>query len=240
MSKLNLSNVTIIGIDCVNVERLVEAMNVCEKDINFAKSKLLTSLPTKDHRLVKIPHLGSIEAYSDFCIRDLSSYVDTDFVLIVQYDGFILNPSSWSPDFLQYDYIGAPWNINDLMVEKFNIPKKFLGQTLVVNGGFCLRSKRFLEISTRLYNEGKIPVTQPEDVALCVWHKDLFEKEGMKYAPIEIAKRFSIEGKDWVFDRQFGFHGFGWTDIGLWVKNHPEYKLIYEAYGKHWNLPKKA
>lgn len=235
MKKLKLPNVTIIGIDCVNVERLQEAMDVCEKEIEFGASKLLTSLPTDDKRFIKIPHLGSIEAYSDFCIRDLNDYIDTDFVLIVQHDGFILNPSSWSDDFLKYDYIGAPWNVTEWSSSKFKIPVELIGQSIVGNGGFCIRSKRFLELSSRFFNEGKIPVTQPEDTALCVWHRDLFEKEDMKYAPVEVAKRFSLEGEELIFDKQFGFHGFAWTRIDSWVDKHPEYKIIANIYNRIWN-----
>ncbi len=238
MYKIKLPNVTIIGIDCVNVERLQEAMDVCEKEIEFGASKLLTSLPTNDRRLVRTPHLGSIEAYSDFCIRDLNDYVDTDFVLIVQHDGFILNPDSWSTDFLKYDYIGAPWNITEWSCDNFKIPRELIGQVMVGNGGFCIRSKRFLELSSKFFKEGKIPVTQPEDVALCIWHKDLFEKEGVKYAPSEIAEKFSIEGEDRVFDKQFGFHGFAWTRIDSWVEKHLEYKLITNTYNKIWKKSK--
>ena len=67
--------------------------------------KLLTSLPTDDSRKIEISHIGSTESYSEFCIRDLVKYVDTDFVLIVQHDGFVLNPNSWNDKFFDYDYI---------------------------------------------------------------------------------------------------------------------------------------
>ena len=35
----------------------------------------------------------------------LASYIETDFVLIVQYDGFVLHAQAWDDDFLNYDYI---------------------------------------------------------------------------------------------------------------------------------------
>lgn len=230
--KLKLPNITLLGVDCVNVERLQAVMDVCEKDIEFGAVKLLTSLPTNDKRLVKIPHIGSVEEYSKFCAVDLKEYVDTDYVLIVQYDGFILNPESWTDKFLDYDYVGAPWLVADWSVKDFNFPESLLGTIAVGNGGFCLRTKKFLEVSAKLMQEGKIPQIHPEDVSLCIWHKDLLEKEGIKIAPPEIASKFSIEGDDWVYDKQFGFHKLSWTDIDKWIDTHPEYPLVVEMYKK--------
>ncbi len=228
--KLNLPKLTLIGIDCVNVERLQVAMDVCEQSIQFGAVKLLTSLPTTDSRRVAIPHIGSIEQYSKFCATELKHYVDTDYVLIVQYDGFILNPNSWTDEFLKYDYIGAPWLVADWSVRDFNFPESLLGSRVVGNGGFSLRSKKFLEVSAKLVQDGKIPQIHPEDVSLCIWHKDLLTNEGIAIAPPELAAKFSIEGDDDVYDNQFGFHGFSWTDIDQWINSHPEYPLIAEAY----------
>lgn len=230
--KLNLPNVTLLGADCVNVERLQAAMDVCQKDIEFGAVKLLTSLPTNDKRLVKIPHIGSVEEYSKFCVTDLKNYVDTDYVLIVQYDGFILNPESWTDEFLNYDYIGAPWLVADWSVRDFNFPENLLGTVVVGNGGFSLRSKKFLEVSAKLVEEGKIPQVHPEDVSLCIWHKDLLESRGIKIAPPDLASKFSIEGDDQVYEKQFGFHGFSWTDIDKWIDAHPEHSVIVEGYQK--------
>lgn len=90
--KIKLLNVTLVGIDCVDVQRIQKALDISSQDIEFGAVKLLTSLPTDDVRKVEIKNLDSIEKYSEFCIRDLVTYIETEFVLIVQYDGFILNP----------------------------------------------------------------------------------------------------------------------------------------------------
>ncbi len=232
--KLKLPNVTLLGVDCVNVERLQRAMDVCQKDIDFGAVKLLTSLPTDDKHLVKIPHIGSVQEYSRFCVEELVKYVDTDYVLLVQYDGFILNPSAWADEFLKYDYIGAPWLVANWSIRDFNFPTHLLGTEVVGNGGFSLRSKKFLEVSAKLMREGKIPQIHPEDVSLCVWHKDLLDAEGVLIAPVELARRFSIEKDDDadVYDTQFGFHGFSWTNIDTWIDKHPEYPLIVDDYRK--------
>lgn len=233
--KLKLPNVTLIGIDCINVERLSQAMDICQNDIEFGKVKLLTSLATNDSRLVRIKHLSSISEYSDFCISELNDFVDTEFVLIVQHDGFILNPESWEDDFLKYDYVGAPWiNINKWMCDRFKIPEELFGKSVVGNGGFCIRSKKFLSLSQTLSKQGKIVNKDPEDIALCIWYRDLFEKEGIKFAPMELAERFSLEGKEREFSKQFGFHGFRLTKIMDWIDKHSEYKLVYKTYKDIW------
>ena len=60
----------------------------------------------------KFQNSMDLEGYSEFVIRELHKYVDTSHCLLVQWDGYVLNPKSWLPQFLDYDYIGAPWNGN--------------------------------------------------------------------------------------------------------------------------------
>ncbi len=228
--KYKLPHVTLLGIDCVNVERLQAALDISQKEIEFGAVKLLTSLPTEDKRVVKIRKIDSVEDYSSFCINELKDFVDTEYVLVVQYDGFILNPMSWTDDFLRFDYIGAPWIVADRSVRNFTFPKELLGSTVVGNGGFSLRSRKFLEVSARLAGEGRIAKIHPEDVSLCVWNRNLMEEGGIKFAPPELAARFSVEGEEWTYKEQFGFHGLSWTNIDKWISEHPECTVIVEGY----------
>ena len=62
--------------------------------------------------------------------------------------------------------------------------------------------------------------------------KKEFENEGIKFAPVEIAKIFSIESDHYIYENQFGFHGFAWTDITAWIQEHPEYPLIKEEFNE--------
>ncbi len=221
-----LSNVTLIGIDCVNVERIQKALDISSDKIQFAEVKLLTSLPTNDPRKVEIPYIGTIEAYSEFCIRELVKYVSTDFVLLVQWDGFVLNPDSWTDEFFAYDYIGAPWLVRDeFWFTKFHFPRNLCNTIVVGNGGFSLRSKKLLETSCRLANEGRFKVYQPEDVVMCVWDRKLMEDSGIVFAPAEIAEKFSIEGDNHIYGKQFGFHNLRWTDISEWITKNPKWNI---------------
>jgi hypothetical protein len=229
-----LPNVTLIGIDCVDIHRIQKALDISSQDIEFADVKLLTSLPTEDSRKVQIPNINSIEAFSEFCIRDLTNYVDTDFALLVQHDGFVLNPNSWTDEFLDYDYVGAPWWVHDeFWFTKFDFPRELFDKTVVGNGGFSLRSKKFLETSNRLADQGAFKKFHPEDLVMCVWDRKIMEAAGIKFAPPELAARFSIEGHDHKYSKQFGFHGLKWTDISEWIKENPEWGINLD-----YNIPK--
>ncbi len=45
MKKISLPTVTLLGIDCVNIQRLVLVAKICMQSFNFGDVKLLTSLP---------------------------------------------------------------------------------------------------------------------------------------------------------------------------------------------------
>lgn len=63
-----------------------------------------------DVEFVKISKLTSNNDYGKIIFDILPKYITDDFVLVFQWDGFILNPSNWFDSFLDYDYIGAPYN----------------------------------------------------------------------------------------------------------------------------------
>lgn len=79
------------------------------------------------------------------------------------------------------------------VVRDFNFPPDTLGTLIVGNGGFVLEVKNFYVWSARLSKQGKIPKMNPEDVAMCVWYRDEFEKEGIKLHQLILVDLFSIE-----------------------------------------------
>lgn len=223
-----LDSVTLLGIDCVDIDRLILAADICLKNFEFSEVKLLTSLPTSHPNIVSIPPIRSIEEYSRFAIADLDQYVTTPHVLVIQYDGFILNPDAWSDSFLEYDYIGAPWLVKDWSIEKFGFSPATKGQMLVGNGGFSLRSKKLTSELARMSKNGEFQNYHPEDVVISLHKRHQLEQNGIVFAPVPVAKRFSFEAEDdekIKWDGQFGFHGLRWTDISLWLEKHPEYPI---------------
>lgn len=177
----DLPTVTLIGVDSQK-ERLQRSIDICTKWIRFGEVKLLHE------------PLNSKEAYSKFCIEDLYKHVKTEYMLICQHDGYVNNWQAWDNDWLQYDYIGAPWHYNDGMA--------------VGNGGFSLRSRRLMEI---VATDKNIQIQHPEDHHICRTYRPYLEKTyGIKFSPIEVAEKFSFEGylqPTKTLKEQFGVHG---------------------------------
>lgn len=154
-------------------------------------------LPEYFNGNVQLPIVGpinttAINPYNLFVMKDIHRYVGTDHILLFQNDGYIRNPDAWDDSFLEFDYIGAPW------------PWEPYKEHPVGNGGFSLRSRK---LCTILGNDVFIPAAAPEDVQICIHsRKYLIKNYGIKFAPIDVASRFSVEwhGK---YTNQFGFHG---------------------------------
>jgi hypothetical protein len=139
----------------------------------------------------RIRTMSSIDDYNRFVLKGLIDHIDTDFVLVAQFDGFIVSPDLWSDDFLEYDYIGAVWP---------NSPAYPVG-----NGGFSLRSRKLLKALTddRI---GLFPEPHGEDEYICRYYRSYLEtRHGIRFAPVEVAERFSVESGR--IRPTFGFHG---------------------------------
>lgn len=204
--KIYLPNVTLISASSVKIQETISALKKSMEKIKYAEVLFLThediNLKNLGIKIIKIKKLD-YSGYSRFIAYELYKFIKTDFALIVQNDGYVLNPYKWSKEFLEYDYIGAPWPPNTHFTKKgVNIR--------VGNGGFSLRSKRLLNSLTNL----KLPFTDNntgfdhEDGIICNFYRHELEDIGIKFAPVEIAARFSHESdcKESIF-RPFGFHG---------------------------------
>src|SRR5918993_121816 len=154
MARKALPAVTLCAAASVNVEATLAALSACVEQIDFGECLLFTDVEVEpsqpEVRVVRISRLASAEAYSKFLLERLVDYVGTSHCLIVQWDGFVLNADGWAPEFLSYDYIGAPW------------PQFPDGQD-VGNGGFSLRSRKLLEAC----RDSSFCSGHPEDVVVC-------------------------------------------------------------------------
>jgi Protein of unknown function (DUF5672) len=140
-------------------------------------------------RYIPIRPLSNTEEYSAFVLKEIKDQITTSHALIIQWDGFVTNTSAWSNEFLEFDYIGAPW-------------PQFQHHT-VGNGGFSLRSKRLMEC----LSDPDVILSHPEDVCICRNNRELLEKShGIRFATIDIAKRFAVERHQRNIN-SFGFHG---------------------------------
>ena len=162
VNKSNLSNVTLVIVDCVDIDRCIIPVYQSSENIVFGDIILLTSIRKHiniNARLIYIDELTNVDNYSRFMINNLSNYVNTDYALVIQWDGYVVDSSKWTDEFLKYDYIGAPWS-----------------NGLVGNGGFSLRSKRLLDFCKTNGNymiDNGVSVGQSnEDLILTDVHKD--------------------------------------------------------------------
>jgi len=155
-------------------------------------------------------------------LESLGTYVQTDHCLVIQADGFVLEPTRWSRQFLEYDYIGAPWpavlSFSTTRGDRLSLP---LEKNTVGNGGFSLRSKRLLEATSRKRFDSLNFPCNVEDVLICHYLYDEMRASGIQFAPPEIAALFSIETdlglRGHSFDSVFGFHGKHWL-VDAWKR----------------------
>ena len=123
-------------------------------------------------------------------------------------------PDKCDDEWLKYDYIGAPWPlVKDSYIDPFG------NQHQVGNGGFSLRSKKLLEVPTKV----EVPwetnnsdfywmppgvVNYHEDGNICVHNRHIFVEQGCEFAPVDVAVRFSQENRipECEGITPFGFH----------------------------------
>ena len=173
---------TLVSVDCRLPRLAMRALELSLRQCSYESALLLTddaALAPRDPRIriVAIARIASSAEYSRFLLKDLLHHVETDFVQVVQWDGYVTDAGGWSDEFLDFDYIGARWWSEE---EGRNVG----------NGGFSLRSKRLL----RALRDPRIIELVPEDVAICETYRGLLEKEyGIGIAPVAVAAGFSFE-----------------------------------------------
>jgi len=218
-AKIDLKKITLLCFDGRPkndeiVSRYHEILNFMLSRIDFYDVKFLCcfDFEMEGVKTIKIQETN-IGGYSRFCIKDLNSYIDSEFCLIFQDDGFILNPDFWDDTFYEYDYIGAPWPLY------IGWPQE--GKQ-VGNGGFSLRSKKFLEVSSTLPT-----TTENEDTYILNQNREHLDAHGIKIAPVEVARKFSVEfelDKDHNISSCFGFHSKRYlSDSMLYINKKQEH-----------------
>ena len=184
-----MNNITLCCIDSAQPDKAKIAFDRCKSSFIFGGELFIND-----------PQINSRQAYSKFILQELHKHIHTDFVLIVQWDGYIINPDAWSDQFLDYDYIGAVW--------PWHPEGKRVG-----NGGFSLRSKKLCELTA---SPDFAYADLNEDDLICHVNKDFLENHGIKFAPEEIARYFSFE-RELSNIKTFGFHGdFNFERLGLY------------------------
>lgn len=180
--------------------------------------------PDKPHNLpTYIKHIQcksfTYREYNALAFSELGQFVETDFALIVQDDGWVWDGDNWREEFFQYDYIGPPIaryieneagkiavHYPDVWQANYLSPPK--GWYEPQNGGFSLRSKAMLDapkkygltypFSLKVTTQEPIEIqyideNMHEDVLLSGVHRAFLEQQGLRFAPREIAFYFATE-----------------------------------------------
>lgn len=227
MSKPDLSNVTLLCADCVETERAVIAIEQCRRRCNFGAVKLLTSLDTP-YPHTKIRPLNTLNEYSAWCLKEMWKYVETTHVLVVQYDGFVLNGDAWREHWLNYDYIGP------LFLQETTVNEQTVG-----SGGFSMRSAALMKAVAEILPEWNGSNSYwgadgqnnwgHEDGVICKHLHGPLTGRGFKFAPPGEAAIFGQGGNpvpEYQFGRPFGYHGL-WPNIDFRFGN------VY-PFGEEW------
>jgi len=217
---IDYSDITLIGIDGVGTDQsILKALKYSKQFFPNAKAKFLSS---GEHEKIysDIEHIQitklNYDDFSLFCLTKMYEFIDTKYMLYCHGDGFVTNPSAWNWEFLNYDYIGAPWTNRNL---NYNYPRWPLvrkasqesgNRYRVGNGGFSLRSKKMMETVASLYLNEYYKI--PEDLVISIIMRKELENMGFKFVDdILFAASFSCESTNMdgyilSCENSFGFH----------------------------------
>jgi hypothetical protein len=182
--------------------------------IDFGAVKHLTSSPPSIPcvgEYVEVP-ISSWDEGQRMQAYKLYNYFDTEYMMHVETDGFPRNPNLWNPEWLKFDYIGAPWT------------KENGHGFRVGNAGCSIQSKKLRKIlwdNREEYekwhpwqcNFGSGNIL-PSDQWICQSQQlqRVYKEHSIKFADLPSAIKFSYEFPipefpSWNPENSFAFHG---------------------------------
>jgi len=223
---INLPDVTLFTIDTTGeIDKTLRALYTSMSGINYGAVKLVTTKEQIEKHKDQLENDGIIleeptievnnyNDYNYYVIYKICEHIETSHCLLVQPDGFVLFPEKWDDSWLEYDYIGAPWEyVEDSYIDPFGNHHR------VGNGGFSLRSKKLLNVPNKVEVPWEVNnsdfywmppgvVNYHEDGNICVHNRHIFVEQGCKFAPVEVAVKFSQEARvpECEGITPFGFH----------------------------------
>jgi len=207
---IDLPNVTLIAMTSVKIPQTIKALQYSMRGINFGAVKIVSDV-TPENLPDQITHeftekMSNIDEWNHDIIYKLGKHVDTEFLILIHDDGFIINPEMWRDEFLKYDYIGAPWPLPN---DNFSY-RDINGELIRVGNSVSLRSKKLTDLASELKLEWKsFHGFSNEDGFICVNYRHVYKEHGMKFADIDVAKYFSHETQlpETIGIKPFAFHG---------------------------------
>src|SRR5580765_2617084 len=187
--KVVLEDVTLVAIDTVCPELTEMAIQDCLKHVEPDEVRVFNSSN------LKVP--ATKEGLLGFAIYELPFLIKSKFIFFIHWDSWVIDPEMWTNEFLNYDYIGAPWWYKDGLN--------------VGNSGFSIRSTDLMRFVAE--NKNSFPIYEPEDDVLCRRYRPLLQQ--FHWAPESLAQQFAFERtRPSISSRHFGFHGlFNWPFV---------------------------
>lgn len=180
---LQLPNVTLIALTNKDFEGHKKAIDKSCEGIEFGAVKLIW-----DEKCT------SIDEWNRKIIYELPNYVDTTHALLIHADGYVIHPELWKDEWLEYDYIGAPW---PLPTDEYSYRDED-NEIVRVGNSVSLRSKFLMEEVAMLSQRDFWAIkdrhgNSNEDGFICCHKRKWLEGGGCTFAPLEVAVHFSKE-----------------------------------------------
>lgn len=189
-----LDKVTLVIVDTHLYGRALHSLKMSLNQIKPTRTIFFTDITLDcgdEIEIVKIDPIKSKKEYSNWILKELYKHIDTEYVLVTQWDSWVLDGNCWDDEFYNYDFLASPW----IYEHERNIG----------NGGFSLRSKWLCEI---LGTDPLIQITHPEDQSIGILYRGYLEEtHGIKFPSEELADIFAFELKC-PAQPTFGFHGW--------------------------------
>ena len=191
---IDLKDISLVAVATQDVEETVQAIEYSIKNMSFGKVQLFAHYNpkpnSKDYEFIKIEPFSNVGEWGKFVVFELYKFITTKHIMLIHADGFIVNPESWDDEFLKYDYIGAPW---PLPTDGFSF-RDYYGNIIRQGNSVSLRSYDILKLPSELNLEWDADAGYfHEDGFLCAVKRHILVKNGIEFAPLDIACKFSHE-----------------------------------------------
>lgn len=205
---LNLPDVTLVCVETQTHNLATLAINDAVSKVNFGGVLIYTdkpeAIPVPGAKYTIVPNWPDKIKMGAFYYKEAAYPVTTSHALLMEWDAGIRDVEMWDPEFLNYDYIGAPWPGSP------HGGYNPTGGFNVGNGGFCLISHRLADYI--FTNRHRLDINT--DIGISRTYRGEFARDvDAKWAPESVAWRFSFEcgPPEQAVKPSFGYHDvFNW------------------------------
>lgn len=159
------------------------AFEYSQRGINFGDKLVITDKPEFFPTATQVLVVPPLPSYQEGCIFHCTQAPDLilpvmrgTHLLSVQWDSPVLNPEAWTDEFLAHSFCGAVMN-----------------GFAVGNHGAALFGRDYYTALKMLGLPAILSECHPCDQIICIRHHDQMVRNGCKFAPVELARRFSRE-----------------------------------------------